>query len=858
MFEIFQWTSGDYEITTGSLPEQLKSNAKITSFAIDTNDFLTRAIESAHRWNNILRTIDPVNTPLEISAENIAKLDDMGLPAKAIEDARYIDGSRSIMDIAAISTASRFEFIETIHRLVTSNMASGDKVASKPEPEPTSTPTNDIEPEKQEDEPLLSLNLEDGSTRGLIEEAQKLVAMGEKSSAIVIFKKAIRASIHENDFSTARDSYIEYLETAPEDHETFKQFITFGSENPDHGASEGDIERIIQALAKSTDVENGEKSFQQLLALFPNKLEYHIEYAKFLDNNGNFKKALSEFEHVRASADAIDRPELAQAAMELMKNVQKPSEPISETIPPDGDTEELTIPLIPEKGKSRKKDLKLVIGLILILLAGGGYFAYSKYFQNSNNKIDPAILKAQEKARLEAEKKKKEEEEKRQKEAEQKRKAKLEAAKKLEKEGKLKEAVAAYLDYIDIYEDSEEAMSIKLPVKVDSFPSGCNVTLSSTMTNESVTAKTPAIMHFPAVGNCAAIYEKENYEPITIPFRNDKSFQEIHTELERKVLWKEEKNTSIETRILVHENRLFASSRTGELFCININSGTTEWKIKTGKYGDIMSSPVRDGKHIFSSSSTGLIKAVELAGTPNPINFNAPQARGIVAVNDLYLVSTTVKGEIFIFERLTGKTLCSGSIKRAILTGATGSGDQVFFGCADNHIYSLDVEGSVRTGTLKISSILEGDTDFSNALHLESEHLYAVSKSGRVYCVKIADKSVVWEFSLPGGASNSLATDKDHLCIATTNGNIVVLNKKTGTKKWNTRIGKNATGITTHEEMIYSVSLEGILSVHEINSGNLIWKYDTGRRISAPPAVEKSTVCVTTTTGEWLALPAGK
>lgn len=861
MFTLFQWTSGDYEIEAGPLPEHLKTKAKVTAFPLDTNAFLMETLEATHRWHDILRTVDPASTPLRISTNDLASLDNMGLSKKSIEEARYIDGSRTLNDIAEISKIGRYDFIEMIHRLVTSNLASGDGPAAEPEttPSPSYTETPQ-EKKKDKDEPLLSVNIDDGSTSGLLDEARRLAGMGETSSASVLFKKAIRSAVHDNDPSTASACYLEYLEVDPSDHETLKEFLKFGSENADGGLNEAEVDRLVRALSTCMDAENGEKSFQTLMAIFPNNLDYHLEYAKFLDKTGNYKKALSEYEHVRATADATERPELAQIAQELMKKVHKPAEPVSESMPPDDDTEEMTIPdeLRKRKKKSNKKDPKLIIGLVLILMAAGGYFGYTNFMAKKGGpEVDPAVLEQQRLARLEADRKRKEAEEARKREEHKKRLALLERAENLENEGNLSEAVSVYLEFLAEYPETPEAKDIRLPVRLESDPPGCRVTITSVQSNESVTVTTPAVSHFPPVENCTAVFTKDNYEGVKITFHNHKSFQDLKTALRRSVLWKKETDASVHVRPLIRNEKIFASSRTGEILCLSALSGKVEWRVKVGRFGDITPTPLLDGNQVFASSSSGEIRSISASGRPMPARFDAPGARGVPAVNDLYLVSASSSGEVYIFERLTGKKLVEGDLERSILTGVVG-GDLVYLGCTDNHLYSLDVESSVRAGKIEFKDVLEADDDFVLHMILENDKLFAVTANCQVIRIDVESGEPAWKSDLPSGKPTCLFVSDDEVYCTVADGTLYVLDVETGVKKWNRKIAQYLSGCCAKGGFIYAVSDEGVLFALEDGEGKILWQYESGKEVLAPPVADDERVYITTTRGTWLALPAGK
>ncbi len=175
-----------------------------------------------------------------------------------------------------------------------------------------------------------------------------------------------------------------------------------------------------------------------------------------------------------------------------------------------------------------------------------------------------------------------------------------------------------------------------------------------------------------------------------------------NSEINVKVLWQKELNTSLSASILVTDKNIFAAAINGNVYCFDL-SGNLIWKNKTGE--TIFSKPVEAnnilavgtivGDLITMDASTG--KVIQTIGIDEPITsqlitldgeYNGQATTGVVL--------GTAKGSVYCYDINSLEMIWENhSAQGMIETKPLLAGDRIIYGSWDNYLYCIDSRSGI-------------------------------------------------------------------------------------------------------------------------------------------------------------------
>jgi outer membrane protein assembly factor BamB/tetratricopeptide (TPR) repeat protein len=885
IFELVQWHKGTYELVEG-LPDELKSKtAKITSLAMDSGTFLREAIDFAGEWEILTSAIDPARSPVAFLAENLEILNNLPVAAETLAETRLVDGKKTFNEIAALTFISRFKLVNLFALLVsrgllTKSAAAPAPAAAKKAPKKMEAATKTEFKERSARAENAPPSLE--SPGFFLEEAHRHVNKGQPDLALPLFLNAANALLKKGDSKGAYEGFDGYLSIMPEDTNILRKFYEVAESADMIPQSEEATGEFIEILKKTKDFENSEKSFDVILRKFPERLDYQLEFAVFLQLSGDLKRALNEFEAVRVSAEAMGRQELAKKAGEQLQLIdrskkEKTAAPRAEEAMPEKEVVAVVAePAAPAPGiaaaKKPKKNILLAAGVALVLLGLIGYGAYALFLKppsktSAKGSQPPGKTTGDGKTAASTSVAVEPEGDESVRMIEEKDKARrlefLKAAWDFENQGLYDKAVERYLEFAAKYKKAPELKGITLPVRVATDPPGFDVTLralDNTITG--ITYSAGCILRYPICDNFSVVFARQGYESFEGVFPG-KKFNDISRPMSRKIVWQQKVGRGIDTPVAFFDGGILILDREGTLSALDAADGKILWNTRVVREIEPLGGPVAHPSGIYITIGGGKVVIAEKSGRLLTAAFEAGEPLGGPAgVSDGYVLAGGTAepgGKVFVFDRISGKLVGSTPAWRRISGGIVVSGDRAFYSSTDNHLYSIDLKRIAFSKEPPVSDLFEADDDFISAPVVSDGVLYAASRDGSVYAVPADGGKPLWTAKMDNEPAGSPELALGAVFTVEKSGMVYAFDKNSGAVIWKKKPGaQSRTSSMLVGDILYVTDVSGAIFALDAATGDVFWKSPTGAPIFSRPAAVGGIVIVANSAGAVYAYENGK
>jgi outer membrane protein assembly factor BamB len=311
--------------------------------------------------------------------------------------------------------------------------------------------------------------------------------------------------------------------------------------------------------------------------------------------------------------------------------------------------------------------------------------------------------------------------------------------------------------------------------------------------------------------------------------------------------------------ISIEGNRVYAAGHKGEVVALDLASGRTVWRVKTG----------------------------------------APLSGGTAASPDMVLVGAS-DGRLFAFApngdrrwvvRLNGEVLAAPTISEHLIAVRTGDGKLHALSPADGHelwvqeqqVPRLSLRGTARPiiagetvlcgfDNGKVVAVSAGDgsvlweaqvtpphgrtelerlSDIDSAVSVSGHDVYAVGFQGRVAMLALDNGQVWWSHET--SSYRGLTLDQDTMYVATADGEVVALKTRTGAEIWRQKalLHRGLSAIAVMDDSIVTGDFQGYVHWLDKATGDIAARVQEGKvRISNPPLVAGNLVVVVNDRGQ--------
>ncbi len=248
---------------------------------------------------------------------------------------------------------------------------------------------------------------------------------------------------------------------------------------------------------------------------------------------------------------------------------------------------------------------------------------------------------------------------------------------------------------------------------------------------------------------------------------------------------------------------------------VDLETGRLRWRFEAEKdlpfeweWDFWLSSPAVAGSTVYVGSGDGRLYALELATGRKLWQFaTGGRVRSSAAVSDGVVYFGSMDGKVYALDAGSGKSLWSfdtegvsidqakaGFDRRSIVSSPAVSGDLLFVGSRDAHLYAVDRKAGRQLWRFghKIDD-MEGTPEFSWVLSspaVSDGLVFTGSSDGHFFnAVRAETGEEVWRFRTPGNVLSSGTLAGGQVFFGCEEGHLFSVDAKTGAERWRFRTG---------------------------------------------------------------------
>jgi len=288
---------------------------------------------------------------------------------------------------------------------------------------------------------------------------------------------------------------------------------------------------------------------------------------------------------------------------------------------------------------------------------------------------------------------------------------------------------------------------------------------------------------------------------------------------------------------------LYVPCRDGIVYIIDPDKKNFAYKLKTRSIGGCLASaafgeselyfPVQEGVlHVFDRRYWKSLWSKDLG---DPI-YSSP------AVTDENVLVGTKGGILKAFNRKNGEEAWVFKAEDQIRSTPVVHGNRVYLTSFDRNLYALDAASGQKIWTFEAEEILEAPPTVGR-----DGTLFLVDKWRYLYAVEASEGKLLWKARVGGSTSRPVQYGEDIL-VATTDKLVRRLRITDGSEisLYRTK-GTLAAPPVVEDGKLYLCSKDGFLWVFDLDSGQLLWRFQTGGPILTSPLIAGKHVFVVST-----------
>jgi len=229
----------------------------------------------------------------------------------------------------------------------------------------------------------------------------------------------------------------------------------------------------------------------------------------------------------------------------------------------------------------------------------------------------------------------------------------------------------------------------------------------------------------------------------------------------------------IESSPLRFANKLFVTTLTGVLYCLEKSDGSDIWRFET--HQPIRSSPATDGRVVVFGCDDGHLYAVDIETGKAAWKFKA--RRSIFCTPAIYrgaVLFGSMDSTFYALSVRDGTLLWKQSVGGKIYAGPSFYEDLAFFGATDGTLTALHVSDGSEVWKFKASSIINSSPVVSDRI------VYVGSLDKHIYGLDVLTGEVKWKHELQGRVKTTPIVWRDYLIVAAEDRSILAFRPKTG------------------------------------------------------------------------------
>lgn len=411
--------------------------------------------------------------------------------------------------------------------------------------------------------------------------------------------------------------------------------------------------------------------------------------------------------------------------------------------------------------------------------------------------------------------------------------------------GRLEDAHRVLKELVTAHYGTRAATAAKVPLTLRVLPSDARVIVGGAVVGQGVAR----IDYIPAATTVIEI-ERDGYDRERVALDGLQP-AEMTVSLHRPVRWTATFDAAIEAPPLVDSGVVYVAGRDRFLTALAVSDGATLWRVPLGMYGDVAATPVLADGTVVVGTASGEGVGVNAATGAVVWRSAAGQAIERVTASAGTVLLGSADGSAAALAHADGaprwraptKTLASGSPIPFL-------GRQFVWIDARGTLQACDaVSGKVEPRTPP-AAVLRG-----TPAPATDDRLWAFAEDDSLRLVAADSGTALRRFPVPRGFTEPQpAIAGDAAYVSAHDGNVAGF-RAGGETLFRKRLEQPAPlGVTVAGGRVYAGGAGGRLSVLDATTGEEIWRFDAGARISSRPTVADGTVYVATSRGELIAL----
>jgi outer membrane protein assembly factor BamB len=312
--------------------------------------------------------------------------------------------------------------------------------------------------------------------------------------------------------------------------------------------------------------------------------------------------------------------------------------------------------------------------------------------------------------------------------------------------------------------------------------------------------------------------------------------------------------------LAVEGNHVYAAGYKGEVIAFDLTSGRTVWRTQTK--APLSGGPAASAAMVVVGSSVGDVVALNPAdGKPLwRIRLNG-EILAAPAISDRAVAIRTVDGKLRALSPKDGHDLWTQEqqVPRLSLRGTSRpviAGDLTLCGFDNGKVIAVNMnDGSLQWEATVAPphgrTELERLVDVDSTPRVSGQDVFTVGFQGRVAMLAL-DTGQVW-WSHDASSYRGIALDDDALYIATADGEVVALRRRTGAEIWRQKalLHRGLSAVTLTDNAVLTADYQGNVHWLDKATGDLAARVPTGKvRVSNPPVVSGNMVIVINDAGK--------
>jgi len=286
-----------------------------------------------------------------------------------------------------------------------------------------------------------------------------------------------------------------------------------------------------------------------------------------------------------------------------------------------------------------------------------------------------------------------------------------------------------------------------------------------------------------------------------------------YTRYQGHEVWRTNIPNGVEGNASLIKNRLFFGASDGNFYSLDASTGQIIWTFPT-RIENISEPLLEDGVVYFLTGS-----------------------------NSFYALDAATGKQLWLYTRQDPNPLSvRGGSKPTYHNGT------LYLGFSDGYFVSL----IAKSGQLKWEKQLNRNKKFrdldSNPI-IDGDYVYTGGFDDKVYCLRAATGDIVW--STESGTYGGFLTVKDKLIVATTQSELLALDKTTGKTLWSYQLKEGiSTSASLYRGLVVVGESQGSVQFLDSGTGKRVGSFDPGKGILSPVTVDEKNNHVFFVSGE--------